>query len=538
MPSFHQPSSRNPNLVQTFAALALLWIALLLPNRASEINAAAFACLPFEALLLAGLLLFPGSWGWLMRLAAAGTLGFGIIFKLVDLGIDQAFGRPFNPVLDSRFPADGMQWLTGSLGTPGAWLAVALIASLLIGLILLVGIALGQLQAILSSPRIPAKQALTAMFLFWLGLQLSGNPIAGTPFIDWVAAHWHSARDSFADLEGFQRSVEHDPYAQTQDQALLSKLRGKDVLLVFVESYGRTVFDKPDYAAHILPLLEKSGAELQDSGIGVRSAFLTSPTYGGISWLAHGTLLSGLWIDSQSRYDRLVMSQRPTLNHLFQRAGWRTIAVQPAHTLPWPQGQYFGYDRIYAAQDLAYRGNAFNWITMPDQYTLSAIQRLERPAGPRPPVMAEIALISSHAPWTPLPCLLDWQQVGDGSIFSQARDGDAPAAVWQSTERIRQQYRKSIAYVLQTLVSYAKTYGDDKLVILVLGDHQPASFVTDNSASHDVPVHLIARDPEVIRAIDSWHWTPGLIPSAQTPVWGMDGLRGQWVEAFSAEQGD
>lgn len=538
MPSFHQPSSRNPNLAQTFAALALLWIALLLPNRASEINAAAFACLPFEALLLAGLLLFPGSWGWLMRLAAAGTLGFGIIFKLVDLGIDQAFGRPFNPVLDSRFPADGMQWLTGSLGTPGAWLAVALIASLLIGLILLVGIALGQLQAILSSPRIPAKQALTAMFLFWLGLQLSGNPIAGTPFIDWVAAHWHSARDSFADLEGFQRSVEHDPYAQTQDQALLSKLRGKDVLLVFVESYGRTVFDKPDYAAHILPLLEKSGAELQDSGIGVRSAFLTSPTYGGISWLAHGTLLSGLWIDSQSRYDRLVMSQRPTLNHLFQRAGWRTIAVQPAHTLPWPQGQYFGYDRIYAAQDLAYRGNAFNWITMPDQYTLSAIQRLERPAGPRPPVMAEIALISSHAPWTPLPRLLDWQQVGDGSIFSQARDGDAPAAVWQSTERIRQQYRKSIAYVLQTLVSYAKTYGDDKLVILVLGDHQPASFVTDNSASHDVPVHLIARDPEVIRAIDSWHWTPGLIPSAQTPVWGMDGLRGQWVEAFSAEQGD
>ncbi len=151
-------------------------------------------------------------------------------------------------------------------------------------------------------------------------------------------------------------------------------------MLVFVESYGRTVFDQPDYAQHVRPRLQQYAAELGAAGVSMRSSYLTSPTYGGISWLAHGTLLSGLWINSQSRYDRLVMSRRPTLNRLFQRAGWRTLAVQPAHTLPWPQGDYFGYDRVYAAQDLNYRGQPFNWITMPDQYTLSVIQRLERPA--------------------------------------------------------------------------------------------------------------------------------------------------------------
>src|SRR6185436_11432802 len=53
-------------------------------------------------------------------------------------------------------------------------------------------------------------------------------------------------------------------------------------------------------------------------------AFLTSPTFGAISWLAHATLQSGLWVDSQPRYDLLVTSPRLTLSRLFQRAGSRT----------------------------------------------------------------------------------------------------------------------------------------------------------------------------------------------------------------------
>jgi len=228
-----------------------------------------------------------------------------------------------------------------------------------------------------------------------------------------------------------------------------------------------------------------------------------------------------------------VMSQRPSLNRLFHRAGWRTVAVQPAHTMAWPQGEYFGYDRIYAAQDLGYKGQTFNWITMPDQYTLSALQALERKPGARQPLMAELALISSHAPWTPLPDLVDWDQVGDGSIFNQARVGDTPEVVWQNTERIREQYRKSIEYALANIVSYAIKYGDDKLVLLVLGDHQPAPFVTGESDSHDVLVHLISRDSKVMDAIKDSQWTEGMLPSSDAPVLGMDKLRERFIAAFS-----
>ena len=32
--------------------------------------------------------------------------------------------------------------------------------------------------------------------------------------------------------------------------------------------------------------------------------------------------------------------------------------------------------------------------------------------------MAEIDLVSSHTPWAPLPRMVDWTSVGDGSVFA------------------------------------------------------------------------------------------------------------------------
>ena len=64
---------------------------------------------------------------------------------------------------------------------------------------------------------------------------------------------------------------------------------------------------------------------------------------------------------------------------------------------------------------------------MPDQYTFAALQRLELEQPNRAPVMAEIDLVSSHTPWAPLPRLVDWSRVGDGSIFDpMPAQGESP----------------------------------------------------------------------------------------------------------------
>jgi len=228
------------------------------------------------------------------------------------------------------------------------------------------------------------------------------------------------------------------------------------------------------------------------------------------------------------------MSQHPSLNNLFRRAGWRSVGVMPAITMAWPEGNYFGYDQLYHAHNSGYEGEAFNWVTMPDQFTLAAFQRNELHKKNRPPVMAEIALISSHAPWTPVPRLVDWNKVGDGKIFNeQATSGDTPETVWRDPERIRLQFRLSIEYTLTTLVDYLLTFGNDNLVVIAFGDHQPAPLVTGDSDNRDVPVHFFARDPKIIDAISAWQWTEGLIPSADSPVWGMDEVRERFIETFS-----
>ena len=69
----------------------------------------------------------------------------------------------------------------------------------------------------------------------------------------------------------------------------------------------------PSFAPDIRALLEAGTESLGDAGFSSRSAFLTSSTFGGISWLAHATLHSGLWVDSQQRHDQLLLSDRFTL---------------------------------------------------------------------------------------------------------------------------------------------------------------------------------------------------------------------------------
>jgi hypothetical protein len=68
---------------------------------------------------------------------------------------------------------------------------------------------------------------------------------------------------------------------------------------------------------------------------------------------------------------------------------------------------------------------------------------------------------------------------------------------------------------------------------LIVGDHQPAPLVTGDTDNHDVPIHLITGDPEIMAAIADWNWTDGLVPAANAPVWRMDELRNRFIEAFS-----
>jgi hypothetical protein len=169
---------------------------------------------------------------------------------------------------------------------------------------------------------------------------------------------------------------------------------------------------------------------------------------------------------------------------------------------------------------------------MPDQYTLSAYERLERTAPGRGPVMAAIPLASSHAPWAPVPRMIGWDDVGDGVVYRQMDSADPPRSVLRDAKRLRAGYRDAIAYSLRSLISYVQRYGDDDLVLVFLGDHQPTPMVTGPDASRDVPITIVARDRGVLDRISGWGWQDGLRPGPDAPVWPMNAFRDRFLTAF------
>ena len=231
------------------------------------------------------------------------------------------------------------------------------------------------------------------------------------------------------------------------------------------------------------------------------------------------------------------MHPRPVWRQRQRRpnARWPSIPIWPKRT--WPQGtSFYHYDQLYDRRNVGYHGPTFAYASMPDQFVLTALQRLELSKRPRPPVFAEIDLVSSHTPWTRIPHLLAPSQVGDGSVYNTAPiDATTKSALWSDHARVRAAYGRSIQYTLDSLVSYVQRYGTDKTVLIVLGDHQPATIITGQQPSHDVPISIIAQDPAVLRQIAGWGWGNGLRPSPHAPVWPMSAFRNRFLSAFGSQ---
>lgn len=88
-----------------------------------------------------------------------------------------------------------------------------------------------------------------------------------------------------------------------------------------------------------------------------------------------------------------------------------------------------------------------------------------------------------------------------------------------------------IEYSLRTLISFVATNPDPSLDLVVVGDHQPHSYVTGERGGHDVPISIIARDPVVMDRISGWGWQPDLLPGPDAPVWRMDRFRNRFLRA-------
>ena len=537
-----QRTRRALRLAITVVSVVLVWGVLVVPDRIFQLTPAAFARIPVEGLVLVAIALVLPTWPRRIVAAVAGIL-FSLLtlVKILNAAFYLEIGRAFNPVfgwLDIP-PAIGVVRATvGSTRTNIALAALWLGLILLIGAITAATIHITTVAARHRRDAVRGLAALTAVWALCAGLSLQlvpGSPVASTSAAGLTVAQVRSTQSALRDQRRFEQALHRsDPEASIPASDLLTGLRGKDVIIDFVESYGKVAVQGTSFSRGVDAVLRRSAASLGRAGWSTRSAWITSPGFGGISQLSHSTLQSGLWVNTELRYADLVASHRFTLTDAFNEAGWRTVSDSPEDDPVWPPGtRFYHFDKLYNRFNVGYRGPAFSYASMPDQYTYAEFQRNELTPGHKP-VMAEIDTVSSHTPWAPLPTMVPWNKVGNGAIFnSMPARSESPITVWRNDSTVRQFFGRSLQYSLETLTSWVTELHDPNLVLIVLGDEQPGSPITRPGASHEVPISIIAHDPSVFRQMASWHWQDGLVPGHFAPLELMDAFRNQFLDAFS-----
>ena len=507
-------------------------------------------------------------WTTVLALVAAFLVVVVTVLAVGDTAARMSLARPLNLYLDIQLVSAVKNLLSGTLSP--FWAGVILVGGGLVamGLVAVLGHCMGwsrapdpirtptgaggdaprglrlgqRVAAWLQPPTRGVGLALLVISLIAVPLRWlhPGGVVLGLPATQLVREQARQMARMLSERERFAAEMEQARVSSVRGPGLLSRLGGRDVILAFVESYGSAATDDPRYAPVVTPRLQVMDSLLAANGLNVVTGRLEAPSQGGMSWLGHGSMLSGLWLDNQLRYDLLLASDGRTLIDDFRAAGYRTVALMPAITLAWPEGERFGYDEIYAHADIDYAGPPLNWVTMPDQFTWSFLQETIRAKKDDRPLFAELGLISSHAPWTPiLPVLEDWDSIGDGDVFQRWADaGEKPEDLWKDRDRVREAYARSVAYAVEVVASWAARFVDENTLLIALGDHQPAPLITGDDAVRTVPVHVIARDPALLEPFTDWGFVAGPAPDSEETALRMDAFRSWFLSAYSAPGAD
>jgi hypothetical protein len=452
------------------------------------------------------------------------------LFRVGDAAMPMYLDRPFNLYIDSGY-LFGLYDLLKTSSRSGDFLLLALGA-----VTVTLAVMACSWYAWQAAARVLAADRLRRAFLIGSGLILGAALVLGwkpteTPALVRLGQEVLLMHRQVEQQQAFVAKVEQAARDREANPASLKGLGGADVLVFIIESYGRIVFSRPEYYQTMAATLNCFARVIEQHGYGAVSSFLGSPTYGGSSWLAHGTLESGLRIGDDLENTALLRSALPPMAEIFNKEGYRTVSVMPGTRFAYPEGAYFGYQQVYYADHFNYRGPAFGWAPMPDQFVLDWVNRREM-ENRHQPLFVRYALVSSHAAFNiQPPFIVDWQAIGDGGIYNDLQPIFYPIT-WPDLKNGGEAYLRSLDYEFTVLGDYLAKYVQADTLVIIIGDHQPNVQLTGTGESWSVPVHVVSRNARLLAPFRKRGYTPGLRPAQPPPHAGMETFLPGFLEDF------
>ena len=128
--------------------------------------------------------------------------------------------------------------------------------------------------------------------------------------------------------------------------------------------------------------------------------------------------------------------------------------------------------------------------------------------------------------------IADWSALGDGAIY-RAERGTHFENGWLELGGAAEAYGRSVVYDLEVLRRYLGELVTDDSLVIILGDHQPHSEVTDGNPATGVPVHVLSRDPSLLEPFRARGYVPGMRAASGTPRAGLETFMTDLVSDFS-----
>jgi hypothetical protein len=459
---------------------------------------------------------FSGTVSRVLRWISIAWVGL-VIGRYVDVTAPALWGRELNFYWDLRFLPDVAAMLVSASKRAvlaGSIAAIALILVLVVIYVVVRWSFAQVLRAVTTRSGRVAIGAVSSVAIVAFAMQAAG--LFG---VDLLGEEWRLfprpvtqvyARQVRLVYQAVSRSVTLPPSPPLD--VSLSRVEGADVFLFFLESYGAVTYENAAFNARLQQSRALLDTAIHDTGRGVVSGFVESPTFGGSSWFAHITFLSGLKVADPDTNALLMTEQRQTVVTSFANHGYRTLAVMPGLWYPWPEGTFYGFQDLYNGPRLNYKGPPFGWWDMPDEFTLAKLDEQEVAKADRRPLFVFYPTVSTHTPFSPVPPYQpDWPRMLTPTPFSQA-ELDRAYVGDPDYMNLGPGYVDAVAYTYQTFAGYVRQRAGRDYVMILLGDHQPPAIVSGEHASWDVPMHVITNRPGVLESLLSHGFVSGLTP--------------------------
>jgi len=461
-----------------------------------------------------------------------------VLGRYVDVTAPALWGRELNFYWDLRFLPDVAAML---LGASQRAVLIGTVAAAGIGLVLTLlylAVRWAMRQLLASTANRSGRLALAA--LGTVGIALFAMQTAGLFGKDYLGEPWRLFPRPVTQVYGRQARLVVQALSKSTTlpaspnlDANLERARGADVFLFFIESYGAVAYETPAFNARLQQPRALLDAAIRETGRGVVSTYVASPTFGGSSWFAHISFLSGLKVDDPDVNALLMTEQRPTVVTNFAKRGYRTLAMMPGLWYPWPEGAFYGFQDIYNGPRLNYQGPSFGWWDMPDQFTLAKLDAEEVSKTARQPLFVFYPTVSTHTPFSPLaPYQPDWAKMLTPYPFTDAQLDTAYVGLPDYMD-LGPNYADAVAYAYETFAGYLHQRAGRDYVMVLIGDHQPPALVSGEGQPWDVPMHVITNREDILDRLAAKGFVRGLTP--QRPHFGeMHAVVPALLDALSA----